>query len=58
MRKKGQCLSSINTSLLRSVGPSPDMNTATIVDVSLFLRGRGGGREGDGDGGAFAASLE
>lgn len=37
MRKKGQCLSSTHTSMVRSVGPSPNMNTATIVAVSFVF---------------------
>lgn len=37
MRKKGQCLSSIHTSMVRSAGPSPHMNTATIVAVSFIF---------------------
>lgn len=37
MRKKGQCLSSIHTSVVRSVGPSPNMNTATIVAVCFVF---------------------
>ncbi len=37
MRKRGQCLSSTHTSMVRRVGPSPDMNTATIVTVSIIF---------------------